>query len=199
MSWYTVGEIWVWLLIAAIIGFVIGWLVHWLIHPHGRSAPANAPVAESVPDTAADARAAAERADASARRGVPVPEADAAAASAHATASRASSATKLAASAVPATVEEAQAKVAEIAARTSGGAKQPVDDLVAVRGIGPKIDVLLKSMGITSFAQVARFTPDDIAIVSKALGTFKDRIVRDDWMSSARDLHRATYGNDPLA
>ncbi len=28
MSWYTVGEIWIWLLIALILGIVIGWLLH---------------------------------------------------------------------------------------------------------------------------------------------------------------------------
>lgn len=31
MSWYTAGEILVWLLIAAILGFILGWLLHALL------------------------------------------------------------------------------------------------------------------------------------------------------------------------
>jgi predicted flap endonuclease-1-like 5' DNA nuclease len=52
-------------------------------------------------------------------------------------------------------------------------------------------------MGITSFRQVARFTPEDVAIVNEALDVFPGRIERDDWMASARELHREVYGIEP--
>ena len=52
-------------------------------------------------------------------------------------------------------------------------------------------------MDITSFRQVARFTPEDVAVVNDALEVFPGRIERDDWMSSARELHREVYGTEP--
>ncbi len=95
-------------------------------------------------------------------------------------------------------MKAARTEVRRIAERTADGDTSRVDDLEEVHGIGPTISTLLTSMGITSFAQIARFTKDDIAVVSDALETFPDRIVRDDWMSSARGLHRKKYGNDPV-
>jgi predicted flap endonuclease-1-like 5' DNA nuclease len=94
----------------------------------------------------------------------------------------------------PPSKEEAIAKVAEIAARTAGEGPAVHDDLERIHGIGPKIAGLLRDMGITSFAQVARFETDDIAYVAAALEAFPGRIERDDWMSSAAALHTDTYG-----
>ncbi|HWH26990.1 MAG TPA: hypothetical protein VNT53_10125 [Pseudolysinimonas sp.] len=31
MSWFTIGEIFVWMLVAALIGAVVGWLLHSLV------------------------------------------------------------------------------------------------------------------------------------------------------------------------
>lgn len=103
---------------------------------------------------------------------------------------RPGSATKLSAA-------EARQRVAEIAVRTAGGVTAPDDDLVQIHGVGPKIANLLKSMGVTSFAQVARFADDDVEAVAAALDTFRDRIRRDDWMTDAARLHRQKYGSAP--
>jgi predicted flap endonuclease-1-like 5' DNA nuclease len=92
---------------------------------------------------------------------------------------------------------EARSRVAEIASRTAGDGDIPHDDLVRIHGVGPKIARLLVSMGITSFRQVARFTAEDVAVVNDALEVFPGRIERDDWMSSARELHREVYGTEP--
>ena len=92
--------------------------------------------------------------------------------------------------------EDAVARVQEIARRTAGSEPAPHDDLTRISGIGPKIDQLLKGMGITSFRQIARFDADDIAHVSAALDAFPGRIERDDWMSKAAALHRDAYGDD---
>ncbi len=83
-----------------------------------------------------------------------------------------------------------------IAARTAGEGPRADDDLKKIHGVGPKLEKLLKSMGITSFRQVARFEPADIAVVTAALDAFPGRIERDDWMSSAAEEHRAKYGED---
>jgi len=29
MSWYTTGEIFIWLLLAAVLGFILAWLIQW--------------------------------------------------------------------------------------------------------------------------------------------------------------------------
>lgn len=92
------------------------------------------------------------------------------------------------------TRDEGRTRISEIAARTAGGVPPTDDDLTKVRGIGPKIEGLLKSMGITSFRQIARFETDDIAYVTVALEAFPGRIERDDWMSSAAEQHVAEYG-----
>lgn len=86
--------------------------------------------------------------------------------------------------------EDAQAEVK----RRFGGGSQGEDDLEEIHGIGPKIAGMLREMGIATFRQVASFTDDDIAVVSAALSAFPDRILRDDWMSSARERHAAAYG-----
>ncbi len=55
----------------------------------------------------------------------------------------------------------------------------------------------LEAMGITSFRQVARFTAEDVEAVNAAIEAFPGRVERDDWVGSARRLHREVYGVDP--
>jgi len=93
--------------------------------------------------------------------------------------------------------EEATARVAEIAARTAGEGPVSDDDLKRVHGIGPKLERLLKDMGITSYRQIAGFRDDDIAYVAVAIESFPGRIQRDDWMSSAASEHERKYGEPP--
>jgi predicted flap endonuclease-1-like 5' DNA nuclease len=88
-------------------------------------------------------------------------------------------------------------RVVEVARRTAGGLTPPHDNLARIHGIGPKIAALLVDGGITSFRQVARLTPEDIAILNDAIGVFPGRIDRDGWISSARELHREVYGSEP--
>ncbi len=87
-------------------------------------------------------------------------------------------------------------RVKAIASRTSGGREVTNDDLKKIHGVGPKIEKLLKGMGITSFLQVANFTPEDIEAVTLALDAFPGRIERDDWVGSADQLYRDKYETD---
>lgn len=89
---------------------------------------------------------------------------------------------------------EAEGKLRKIAQRTAG--KEPVDDdnLKKIHGVGPVFEKLLKSMGITSFKQIANFKAEDIGVVAAALGGFSDRIERDDWTSGATKAYREKYG-----
>ncbi len=94
----------------------------------------------------------------------------------------------------PPTRDEGLARMSEIAARTAGDGPVPDDDLKKVHGIGPKMERTLKDLGLTSFRQIANLQPDDIVFVTAALGAFKGRIERDDWMSSAAEQHVEEYG-----
>jgi predicted flap endonuclease-1-like 5' DNA nuclease len=59
------------------------------------------------------------------------------------------------------------------------------DNLRQLKGVGPKLAALLTGIGITRFDQIAAWGPDDIARVDAQLGTFKGRIVRDNWIEQA--------------
>lgn len=61
------------------------------------------------------------------------------------------------------------------------------DDLKKISGVGPVLEGKLNALGITTFAQVAAFTAEDIAKVDDALN-FKGRIERDNWLEQAASL-----------
>ena len=173
MSWYTAGEIVVWLLIAAVLGAVLGWLVRGIVRP---ARPRTGPTPVVIADEQPRPRTRVDEIDTGLSGTLAQPVTD-----------------------DSAFAPTAKDRVAEVASRTAGGLTPPHDDLVRIHGIGPKIATLLTSMGITSYRQVARFTPEDVATVNEALDVFPGRIERDDWMGSARELHREVYGSDPVA
>lgn len=70
----------------------------------------------------------------------------------------------------------------------------PKDDLSKIHGIGPTFARTLNKMGLHSFDQIARWTPEDIDKVAKKLYTAPDRIKRDKWVDEAKKLHEQKYG-----
>ncbi|MFN4240862.1 MAG: hypothetical protein ACK4E5_09525 [Erythrobacter cryptus] len=62
------------------------------------------------------------------------------------------------------------------------------DDLTRIKGVGPKLVALLGELGITSYAQIASWSADDVARIDAELGRFKGRIMRDQWIEQARLL-----------
>lgn len=62
------------------------------------------------------------------------------------------------------------------------------DDLKQIKGIGPKLEKLLNSLGVTSYAQIAAWNDADIDRIDARLGAFQGRIRRDDWPAQARLL-----------
>ena len=66
------------------------------------------------------------------------------------------------------------------------------DDLKLIKGVGPKIEGMLNDLGIYKFSQIAAWSKSDIEEVSSKLGSFKDRITRDDWVKKARKLDKNT-------
>jgi predicted flap endonuclease-1-like 5' DNA nuclease len=62
------------------------------------------------------------------------------------------------------------------------------DDLTRIKGLGPKLAALLNSLGITSFAEIARWSEADIDRIDAQLGAFEGRIRRDSWVEQAKFL-----------
>ena len=87
----------------------------------------------------------------------------------------------------PADVSAAGTARTEIGIAPAVGAP---DNLRLLKGVGPKLAALLTQLGITRFDQIASWTEADIATVDAHLGTFKGRIVRDNWVEQASYLAR---------
>ena len=62
------------------------------------------------------------------------------------------------------------------------------DNLELIKGLGPKVNSMLKGLGVTSFAQVASWTAADVAEMDGKLGAFAGRITRDNWVDQAQLL-----------
>ncbi|WP_244597996.1 NADH-ubiquinone dehydrogenase [Roseitalea porphyridii] len=119
-----------------------------------------------------------------------------------------------------ATIPAAEAVATELPARPGGPApldimpedfRQPrkvekpasPDDLKMISGVGPKLESVLNSLGIWTFAQIAEWTPEEVAWVDDYL-QFKGRIERDGWIAQAaalakggRDEYVRMFGKEP--
>ncbi|MBW8910303.1 MAG: NADH-ubiquinone dehydrogenase, partial [Mesorhizobium sp.] len=60
-------------------------------------------------------------------------------------------------------------------------------DLKAITGIGPKLEKVLNGLGIWTYAQIAAWTPEEIAWVEDYL-SLTGRIGRDEWTRQAAAL-----------
>ncbi len=87
------------------------------------------------------------------------------------------------AAAEPETATE-QTRPEALAEAREGGA----DDLKLIKGVGPKMETLLNSLGFYHFDQVAGWTAAEVAWVDDNLEGFKGRVSRDDWVAQAKLL-----------
>ncbi len=67
--------------------------------------------------------------------------------------------------------------------------RRVIDDLKKISGIGRVNEGKLNELGITSFAQIAAWTPEDEARIGDILA-FEGRIEREEWVAQARVLAR---------
>jgi len=99
----------------------------------------------------------------------------------------------------PAATERTETKI--VAAKPPMGAKvtpksppkapQKRDDLTAIGGIGPTLAKKLNEAGISSYAQLAALSDDDIERLEKNIIRFSGRIKRDDWIGQAKAFAQA--------
>jgi large subunit ribosomal protein L21 len=76
---------------------------------------------------------------------------------------------------------KAPAPKAEAAPAAAGG-----DDLKQLSGVGPALEKKLHAAGVTTFAQIAAWTPEDVADMDQTL-SFKGRIEREGWIAQAQE------------
>ncbi|MDJ0626933.1 MAG: NADH-quinone oxidoreductase subunit NuoE [Rhodobacter sp.] len=88
------------------------------------------------------------------------------------------------AAAAPAAAEGPGTKPATLDAPRDGKA----DDLKMIKGVGPKLEKLLNTLGFYHFDQVASWTADELAWVDQNLEGFKGRASRDAWIEQAKIL-----------
>lgn len=79
------------------------------------------------------------------------------------------------------------ADAAGVKPKTHAAGEGGKDDLQKISGIGPKIEQTLNELGITEFAQIAAWTPENVAWVDTYL-KFRGRIERENWIAQAKEL-----------
>lgn len=64
------------------------------------------------------------------------------------------------------------------------------DDLKAISGIGPKLEMVLNDLGIWTYEQIAQWNESQVAWIDDYL-SFPGRIARDRWIEQAAELAKA--------
>lgn len=192
-----VAENWWLFLIAFLIGVITAWWV-WArysaaetIQEPTRAAEVEKP-AEPAPVKAAPLAAAAPvKAKAAPKKKAPAKKA---AVKPKAAAAKKTTAKKPAAK--KAAPKAAAAKPKAKAAPKKAAAKPKIpDNLELMKGVGPKLNGLLKSLGVSKFEQVASWKAADIREVDSKLGAFSGRIARDNWVDQAKLLSKGDVKN----
>jgi predicted flap endonuclease-1-like 5' DNA nuclease len=70
------------------------------------------------------------------------------------------------------------------------GPSGPPDNLQTLKGVGPKLAAQLNANGITRFDQLARLTPNEVAILDEKMAAFNGRIAKDRLVEQACYLER---------
>tara|TARA_R110002094_G_scaffold44158_7_gene56086 strand:- start:1699 stop:2811 length:1113 start_codon:yes stop_codon:yes gene_type:complete len=66
--------------------------------------------------------------------------------------------------------------------------KAGADDLKMIKGVGPKLEIMLNGMGFYHFDQIAKWGGEEVAWVDQNLEGFKGRVTRDNWVAQAVKL-----------
>jgi predicted flap endonuclease-1-like 5' DNA nuclease len=64
------------------------------------------------------------------------------------------------------------------------------DDLLRIKGVGPRLAEMLHARGFNRFEQLAHLTPEEIELIDQQLGPFSGRIRRDRIVEQASYLAR---------
>ncbi len=97
--------------------------------------------------------------------------------------------------------DEAAAAASDVAGQILGarvheqlpGASGPPDDLLQLKGVGPKLVAILNGRGITRFEQIAKLSPGQVEALDASLGAFRGRFERDRIVEQADYLARGDF------
>lgn len=64
------------------------------------------------------------------------------------------------------------------------------DNLKKISGVGPFIEEKMNNLGIYTFKQISEFDEEIIELITDAIQFFPGRIVRDEWVRQAGELHK---------
>ena len=70
------------------------------------------------------------------------------------------------------------------------GSEGAADDLLLLKGVGPKLAAQLNEMGFRRYEQLARLTPTEVERIEDRLGAFRGRLTRDRVVEQADYLAR---------
>jgi large subunit ribosomal protein L21 len=91
--------------------------------------------------------------------------------------------------ATPATVEvESAVDAAPDTGGNDGSDDDGADDLTEVKGIGAVSAERLDGVGVTTFAQIAGWSDDDLEAVAAKIKVSPERMRREDWVGQARAI-----------
>jgi len=188
---FLLGEIWVLLILAALLGLLAGWLIFGRRETVVAAGGANSDALQAELDQCRAAHVdkddriaqleaqlisaemgAEEPTTAPAVAAVPAPEPEAEPAS-----------TDFDGDGVEEGTDEG-VKPETLTEARDGGA----DDLKRIKGIGPKLEQLCNRLGFYHFDQIAAWTADEVAWVDANLEGFKGRVTRDNWVEQAKLL-----------
>lgn len=79
------------------------------------------------------------------------------------------------------TAEAEATSVPEPPSAPSSGA----DDLSRIKGLGPKLQALLPTLGLSTYAQIAALSEADLVALDGQLGPFAGRPAKDNWVEQA--------------
>lgn len=74
--------------------------------------------------------------------------------------------------------------------RKLGGHEAPADDLLLLKGIGPKLAETLQGLGFNRFEQIANLSANEVERLDDQLGAFRGRLQRDRVVEQADYLAR---------
>lgn len=74
--------------------------------------------------------------------------------------------------------------------RKLADADGPADDLLLLKGVGPKLATTLQDLGFHRFEQIASLTPNEVDRIDERLGSFRGRLTRDRIVEQADYLAR---------
>jgi hypothetical protein len=69
-----------------------------------------------------------------------------------------------------------------------------VDNLTEIKGVGDALSLKLNEAGVYTYRQIAIWDEDMAGRFAERLDAFKDRVIRDQWIEQANELHFQKYG-----